>query len=67
MKVKELISAMDNIVELVHLYYADGGQVPSSLGVYEKFTIPERYESYEVSHFYIYDVEGSTHVDIAVK
>lgn len=34
MKVKELISAMDNIVELVHLYYGDGGQVPSSLGVY---------------------------------
>ncbi len=67
MKVKELINAMDNIIELVHLYYADGGQVPTNLGVYETFSIPEKYENYEVSHFYIYDVDGSTHVDIAVK
>lgn len=67
MKVIELINAMDNIIELVHLYYADGLRVPSSLGVYETFSIPEKYESYEVSHFYIYDVDGNTHIDIAVK
>jgi hypothetical protein len=67
MKVKELIGAMDNIVELVHLIYADGVQFLSNLGAYEIFSIPEKYESYEVSHFYIYDVDGNTHVDIAVK
>jgi len=69
MKVKELISAMDNIVELVHLIYTDtdGVQFLSNLGAHETFSIPEKYENYEVSHFYIYDVEGNTHVDIAVK
>lgn len=58
---------MDNIVELVHLFYADGGQVPSGFGVYETFSIPEKYENYEVSHFYIYDVDGNTHVDVSIK
>ena len=67
MKLKELINAMDNIVELVHLFYADGVQVLSNLGVHERFTIPEKYENYEVDHFYIYDVDGNTHIDIAVK
>lgn len=67
MKVKDLINAMDNIVELVHLIYTDGVQVLSNLGAHETFSIPEKYENYEVSHFYVYDVDGNTHVDIAVK
>ena len=34
MTVTELFKAMSNSVERVHLYLADGGPVPSSLGTY---------------------------------
>lgn len=67
MKVKELIDAMANIIELAHLYYIEVGKGQSSLGAYETYSIPEKFATYEVSHFYIYDVDGNTHVDIAVK
>lgn len=67
MKVMELLDAMANIIELAHLYYIEVGKGKSSLGVYETYSIPEKFANYEVSHFYIYDVDGNTHVDIVVK
>lgn len=67
MKLMELFNAMANVIERVHLFYEEVGKVPSSLGVYKTFTIPEEYGRYEVCYFHIHDVDDNTHVDVVVK